>query len=44
MIFELPVPLNAGGKLSSYINLLLAIYPSARGNLAPFKLKEAHQS
>jgi hypothetical protein len=39
MISELLVPLNAGGKLSSYIDLLLATYPSARGYLAPLKLK-----
>jgi hypothetical protein len=33
-----------GEGLSSYIDLLLATYPSARGHLALFKLKEAHQS
>jgi hypothetical protein len=44
MISELLVPLKARGKLSSYIDLLLATYPSARGYLAPFKLKAAHQS
>jgi hypothetical protein len=32
---ELLDPLNAGGKLSSYIDLLLATYPSARVWLTP---------
>jgi hypothetical protein len=44
MTSELLDPLKARGKLSSYIDLLLATYPSTRGYLAPFKLKEAHQS
>jgi hypothetical protein len=39
MISELLDPLNARGELSSYIDLLLATYPSARGYLTPFKLK-----
>jgi hypothetical protein len=30
-----------GEGLSSYIDLLLATYPSARGHLALFKLKES---
>jgi hypothetical protein len=38
MISELPDPLNAGEKLSSYIDLLLATYPSVRGYLAPSEL------
>jgi hypothetical protein len=37
MISELPVPLNAGGKLSSYIDLLLATYPSAKGLFGPIQ-------
>jgi hypothetical protein len=39
MISELLDPLNAREKLSSYIDLLLATYPSVRGYLAPSELK-----
>jgi hypothetical protein len=39
MISELLASLNARGKLSSYIDLLLATYSSARGHLTPSKLK-----
>jgi hypothetical protein len=38
MMSELLDPLNAGEKLSSYIDLLLATYPSVRGYLAPSEL------
>jgi hypothetical protein len=41
MTSELPDPLNAGEKLSSYIDLLLATYPSVRGCLAPSEQKES---
>jgi hypothetical protein len=39
MISELLDPLNAGETLSSYIDLLLATYPSIRGCLALSELK-----
>jgi hypothetical protein len=41
MISELPVPLNVGGKPTSYIDLLLVTYSSARGYSALVKLKRS---